>query len=143
MSVSCLYHYISPSEFDKQSKPIDGHGQDKTILKGYIGNLIQEDGIKVILGKWNNQSWRFVAQVVESQEPILIGLNTMRKMGIFTRHPEVSTESTDIHQEQQNQARCDPMEIKLSITQGTAGPAAETQFLGELRTLRHQQDKGM
>ena len=50
-----MYQYINPSEFDEQGKPIDGHGQYKTILKDYSGNPIQQYGIRVILGKWNQQ----------------------------------------------------------------------------------------
>ena len=51
----------------------------------------------------------------------------MKRMGLFTMHPRVSTETTDIHQEQQNQARCDPMEVEAIIRQGATGPAAEAQ----------------
>ena len=97
-----IYQYINPSEFDEQVKPIAGHGQYRTILKDYNGNLIKQYGIRVILGKWNHQYWRFVFHIVEAEGPILLGLSTMRKMGIFMRHPRVSTETTDIHQEQQN-----------------------------------------
>ena len=50
-----ICQYINPSEFDEQGKPIDGHGQYKTILKDYNGNPIQQYGIKVILGTWNHQ----------------------------------------------------------------------------------------
>ena len=122
-----IYQYINPSEFDEQVKPIDGHSQYKTILKDYNGKPIQQYGIKVFLGKWNHKYRRFVFHVVESEGPILLGLNTMRKMGLFIRHPRVSTETTDIHQEQQNQARCDPMKVKSTTRQGAAEPAAEIQ----------------
>ena len=47
--------------------------------------------------------------------------------GAFARHPRVLTETTDIHQEQQNQARHDQMEVELTTRQGAAGPAAEIQ----------------
>ena len=48
-------------------------------------------------------------------------------MGCFTRHPRVSPETADIHQKQQNQARCDPMNVESTTRQGAAGPAAEIQ----------------
>ena len=99
------YKYLNPSEFDKQNKPIDGHAQYRTILKDYNGNLIQRYGIWVIFDKWNNQYFRFVFPIVETEGSILLGLNTMRKMWLFTRHLRVSTETTDVHKEQQNQAR--------------------------------------
>ena len=43
------------------------------------------------------------------------------------RHTRVTTETNDIHQEQQNQARCDPMKVELITRQGAAGPAAQIQ----------------
>ena len=49
------YQYINPSKFDKKGQPISGYGHNRTILKGYNGNPIQHYGIRVILGKWNNQ----------------------------------------------------------------------------------------
>ena len=116
------YKYINPSVFDEQGKPIDGHGQYRTILKDDNGNPIQQYGIRDILGKWKNQCWKFVFHVVEAEGPILHGWNTMRKKELFTRHPRVSTETSDIYQKQ-NQARSDPMEVESIIRQGAAGPA--------------------
>ena len=107
-----IYQYINPSEFDEQGKPIDGHGHYRTILKDYNGNPIQQYGIRVILGKWNHQCWRFVFYIVEAEGPILLGLSTVRKMGLFMSHPRVSTETTDINHEQQNQTRHDPMKVE-------------------------------
>ena len=49
------------------------------------------------------------------------------KIGLFTRHPRISTERTDINQEQQTQARCDSMEMDSTTRQGAAGPAPEVQ----------------
>ena len=62
-----IYQYINPSEFDEQGRPIDGHGQYKTILKDYNGNPTQQYGTRVILGKWNHQYWRFVFHIVEAE----------------------------------------------------------------------------
>ena len=67
-----IYQHINPSEFDGQGKPIDGHGQYKTNLKDYNGNPIQQYRIRVILGKWNHQYWRFVFYIVEAEGPILL-----------------------------------------------------------------------
>ena len=39
----------------------------------------------------------------------------------------VSTETNYIHQEQHNQARCNPMEMESTTRQGASGPAAEIQ----------------
>ena len=45
------YQYINHSEFNKQGKPIDCHGQDRTTLQDYSGNSMKQYGIKVILGR--------------------------------------------------------------------------------------------
>ena len=36
------YKLINPSEFDKDNKPKRGFGQDRTILRGYSGNVIKQ-----------------------------------------------------------------------------------------------------
>ena len=64
-------------------------------------------------------------------------------MGLFTMHLWVSTETTDIHQEQQNQARCDPVQVESIIRKGAAGPATGHSALSQLTTPKHQQGKGM
>ena len=62
-----MYQHINPSEFDKKCQPITGYGHDRTILKGYNGNPIQQYCIRVILYKWNNQYWRYVFHIVEAR----------------------------------------------------------------------------
>ena len=42
------YKLINPSEFDKNNKPKGGFSQDRTTLRGYSGNVIQQYG--TILG---------------------------------------------------------------------------------------------
>ena len=45
--------------------------------------------------------------IVEAKGPILLGLPTLRRMGLFQKHPRVFIEHIDIHQIQQNNlARC-------------------------------------
>ena len=67
----------------------------------------------------------------------------MRKMGIFTVHPKVSNETTDIHQEQPNEARCDPMEVELIIRQGVAGPSAKAQCSRPANYIQPPTGQGM
>ena len=93
------HQHINHSQFDKKGQPINGYGHDRTILKGYNGNSIKQYGIRVILGKWNNQYWRFVFHIVEAKGPVLLGLNTLRKMGIFTVHPSITIKAIDINPE--------------------------------------------
>ena len=49
------YKLINPSEFDKDNKPKGGFGQDRTTLRGYSGNVIQQYGTRLIKAFWNNQ----------------------------------------------------------------------------------------
>ena len=61
--------------------------------------------------------------IVETQGSILLGLNTMRKFGLFTKHPRISIETVDLFTSTQNLARCEAKEV--TARQGAAGPAAE------------------
>ena len=63
--------------------------------------------------------------IVETQGPILLGLNTMMKFGLITKHPRISIETVDLSASTQNLARCEEKEITAS--QGAAGPTAEIQ----------------
>ena len=82
------YKIINPSEFTKDNKPIRGFGQDQTTLRGYSGNIIKQYGTRLIKAFWNNKYWLILFHIVETQGPILLGLNVMRKFGLFTKHPE-------------------------------------------------------
>ena len=42
------YKPINQSEFDKDSKPKGGFSQDRTTLRGYSGNVIRQDGTRLI-----------------------------------------------------------------------------------------------
>ena len=63
------YKLINPSEFDKDSKPKGGFGQERTTLRGYIGNVIQQYGTRLIKAFWNNQYWGMLLHIVETQGP--------------------------------------------------------------------------
>ena len=115
------YKLINPSEFDKDGKPKGGFGQDRA----YIVNLIQQYGTSLIKAFWNNQYWGMLFHIVETQGPILLGLNTMRRFELFTKHPRISIEMVDLFTSTQNLARCEANEVTAS--QGAAGPAAEIQ----------------
>ena len=67
------HQHINSSEFGKRGQPISGYGHDRTILMGYNGNPIQQYGIRVILGKWDNQYWRFVFHIVDAKGLVLLG----------------------------------------------------------------------
>ena len=71
------YKLINPSEFDKNDQPKGGFSQDRTTLRGYSGNVIKQYGTRLMKA----------FHIVETQGPILLGLNTMRKFGLFTKIP--------------------------------------------------------
>ena len=61
---------------------------------------------------------------VETQGPILLGLNAMRKFGLFTKYPRVSIETVDLFPSTQNLARHETKEVTAS--QGASGPVIES-----------------
>ena len=134
------YKLINPSELDKYNKPKGKFGQDRTTLRGYSGNAIKQYGTRLIKAFWNNQYWAILFYIVETQGPILLGLNAMRKFGLFTKHPRISIETVDLFASKQNLARCEAKEV--TARQGAAGPAVEYSALGQLTTLRYQQEEG-
>ena len=98
---------VNPSEFDEAGNSLAGFSNDKTTLKAYGGKTIQQYGVRVINCQWNNKCIRPIFHIVEAKGPILLGLTTLRKMGLFHKHPRVFIEHIDIHQVQQNNlARC-------------------------------------
>ena len=65
--------------------------------------------------------------IVEAQGPILWGLNTLRKMVIFTDHQSVTTETIGIPLGPQNLARYDKKQVgSTANSQGAARPVNET-----------------
>ena len=63
------YKLINPSEFDKDTKLKRGFGQDRTTLRGYSGNVIQQYGTRLIKAFWNNQYWGMLFHIVEIRDP--------------------------------------------------------------------------
>ena len=102
----------------------------------------QKHGIWVIFGKWNNQLWSFAFHIVEAHGSILLGLNTPRKKSLFTKYPKMSTETIDIHPEQQNLARCDPKEVASTIHQGVAAPGKEAHHPWQANNNLISKDQG-
>ena len=118
------YKLVNPSEFTKDNKPIEGFGQDRTTLRGYSGNIIKQYGTRLIKAFWNNKYWVILFHIVETQEPILLGLNAMRKFGLFTKHPRISIETVDLFPSTQYLARCETKEV--TARQGASRPIIES-----------------
>ena len=126
---------------DKDNKPIRGFGQDRTTLRGYSGNIIKQYGTRLIKAFWNNKYWAILFHIVDTQGPILLGLNAMRKFGLFTKHPRISIETVDLFASKQNQTRCEErrqLQDKVQLDQQLRYSA-----IGQLTTLRYQQEEGM
>ena len=64
------------------------------LLTGFGGGIIKQLGVRII---WNKQKWKLVFHIVDAQGPILLGLKTLRHIGIFTKHPRVYIETIGIH----------------------------------------------
>ena len=43
------------------------------------------------------QKWVFLIHIVDAESPTLLMLNTLRHMGIFSKHPRVYIETIDLH----------------------------------------------
>ena len=101
------YKKVNPSEFDEVGISLAGFSNDKTTWKAYGGKTIQQYGVRVINCQWDNKYIKPIFHIVEAKGPILPGLTTLRKMGLFHKHPRVFIEHIDIHQIQQNNlAKC-------------------------------------
>ena len=74
---------------------------------------------------------------------MLLGLNTQRKMGLFTKYQRVSMETTDIHPHQPNLSKCDPMEVEPSNIKVQLHQQQRLSALGQLRMPRHPKNIGM
>ena len=91
------YKKVNPSQFDEAGNSIAGFSNDKTTLKAYGGKTISSMVLRVINCQWNNKCIRPIFHTVEAKGPILLGLTTLRKMGLFQEHPMVFIEHIDIH----------------------------------------------
>ena len=85
-----------------------GFSNDRTTQKAYGGKTIQQYGVRGLNCQWDNKLITPVFHIVEAKGPILLGLPTLRRMGLFQKHPRVFIDHIDIHQIQQkdNLARC-------------------------------------
>ena len=101
------YKKVNPSEFEEAENSLAGFSNDKTTVKVYGGKKIQQYGVRIINCQWDNKYIKPIFHILEAKAPILLGLTTLRKMGLFQKHPRVFIESMDIHPIQKdNLARC-------------------------------------
>ena len=92
------YQKVNPSQFDEAGNSLAGFSDDRTTLKAYGGKTIKQYGIRALICQWDNKLIRPIFHIVEAKGPILLGLPTLRRMGLFQKHPRVFIEHIDIHQ---------------------------------------------
>ena len=98
---------MSPPECDDARNSLVGFDNDRTILKVYGGKTIKQYGVRALNCQRDNKLIKPIFHIVESKRCILLGLTTLRRMGLFQKHTRVFIESIDIYQIQQdNLARC-------------------------------------
>ena len=101
------YKKVNPSEFDDAGDSLVGFSNDRTTLKVYGGKTIQHYGIRALKCQWDSRLIKPIFHIVEAKGPTLLGLPTLRRIGLFQKHPRVFIESIDIHQIQKDKlARC-------------------------------------
>ena len=102
------YKKVKPLEFDEAGNSLVWFSNDRTALKAYGGMTIQHYSVRMLNCQWDNILIKPIFHIVEAKGPILLGLTTLRKMGLFQKHPRVFIENIDMHQLQQkdNLARC-------------------------------------
>ena len=102
------YKKVNPSEFHESGNYLAGYSHERTALKAYGGRTIKQYSVRIINCHWENLFIKPIFHIVEAKRPILLGLNTLRKMGICQKHPRFFTEETDVHPVQiKNQASCE------------------------------------
>ena len=83
--------------FDASGNALDKFSKEWTTLKAYRGGIIKQLGTRMIKYKWNYQKWMFLVHIVDAEGPTLLGLKTLRHMGIFSKCPRVCIETIDLH----------------------------------------------
>ena len=91
------FRKLCPAMFDANGNALDKFSKKWTILRAYGGGIIKEFGTRMIKCKWNCQKWVFLFHIVDAEGPTLLGLKTLRHMGLFSKHPRVYIETIDLH----------------------------------------------
>ena len=78
---------MNPSEFDDTGISLVGFSNDRTTLKAYNGKTIQQRCDRALNCQWDNKLVKPIFHFVEAKGPILLGLTTLRRMGLFWETP--------------------------------------------------------
>ena len=95
MPISTL-RKLCPAMFDANGNALDKFSNEWTTLRAYGGGIIKQFWTRMIKCKWKYQEWVFLFHTVDAEGPTLLGLKTLRNMGIFSKHLRVYTETIDL-----------------------------------------------
>ena len=90
------FRKLCPAMFDA-GNVLNKFSKEWTTLRPCGGGIIKQFGARMIKCKWNFQQWVSLFHIVDAEGPPLLGLKTLRHMGIFSKHPRVYIETIDLH----------------------------------------------
>ena len=108
------YREVNTSEFDGEGNCASGFNNVMTTLKGYTGTTIKQHGVRGINCLLGWKPFRLLFHIVDIEGHTLLGLPTMRKMGLLTGHKLVNVETVDIRAEYRNLAGYESNNDKMS-----------------------------
>ena len=91
------FRKLFPAMFDTNGNAFDKFSKEWTTLRAYGGDIIKQVGTRMITCKWNYQKWVFLFHIVDAEGLTLLGLKTLRHVGIFSKHPIIYIETIDLH----------------------------------------------
>ena len=91
------FRKLCPAMFDANGNALDKFSKEWTTLRACGGGIIKQFWTRMIKSKWIYQKWVFLFHIVDAKGPTLLGLKTLRHMGIFSKHPRVYIETIDLH----------------------------------------------
>ena len=100
MSTS-VYRRSNPQLFDSNGAPqLDKFDKDLTNLVAYDGSIIKQIGVKPVACKWGKKHFVTNFHIVDAEnDPVLLGLSTLRYLGLLVEHPLVFIEAVKIRHE--------------------------------------------
>ena len=83
-----VYRKINPQLFDSHGAPqLDKFDKDWTNLVAYGGSIIKQISVKPVACKWGKKNFATNFHIVDAENhPVLLGLSTLRYLGLFVEH---------------------------------------------------------
>ena len=98
MMPTSVYRRINLQLFDSNGVPqLDKFDKDWTNLVAYGGSIIKQIGVKPVACKWGKKNFVTNFHIVDAENhPVLLGLSTLRYLGLLVEHPLVFIETVKI-----------------------------------------------